>query len=90
MIKGKELVPLPEYNIFRMKNQNLGILILRLSIGVMMLLHGIAKVTNGVEAIKTMLAEKGLSAFSFVAYGVYVGEILAPLLIIIGYRTRRL
>ena len=88
MIKGKELVPLPEYNIFRMKNQNLGILILRLSIGVMMLLHGIAKVTNSVETIKTMLTEKGLSAFSFVAYGVYVGEILAPLLIIIGYRTR--
>lgn len=46
-----------------------------------MLFHGIAKLLHGLEGIKGMLASKGLPAFF--AYGAYVGEIIAPLLIII-------
>lgn len=68
-----------------MKNVNLGILIMRLSLGILMLLHGIAKL-NGIDGISGMLASKGLP--TIFAYGVYVGEIIAPLLLIIGYRTR--
>ena len=68
-----------------MKNTNLGLLILRLSLGVMMLLHGIAKL-NGVGHIKGMLENQGLP--TILAYGVYFGEIIAPLLLIAGYRTR--
>lgn len=68
-----------------MKNTNLGILILRCSVGVLMLLHGIAKF-KGITGIEGMLAAKGLP--SVLAYGVYIGEVVAPLLIIIGYRTR--
>lgn len=67
------------------KNNDLGVLILRISIGVLMLLHGIAKL-KGVSFIEGMLSAKGLPAF--LAYGVYVTEIIAPLLLIIGYRTR--
>jgi putative oxidoreductase len=33
-----------------------------------------------------MLADKGIP--SFMAYGVYLTEIVAPLLILIGFRTR--
>lgn len=67
------------------KDKDLGLLILRLGVGILMILHGIAKL-NGISFIEGMLAESGLP--SFLAYGVYITEIVAPLLIIIGYRTR--
>lgn len=66
-------------------NKDLGLLILRLSVGLLMLLHGIAKL-KGVDFIEGMLSAKGLPAF--LAYGVYVTEIIAPILIVIGFRTR--
>lgn len=67
------------------KNTDLGLLILRISVGALMLLHGIAKL-SGVSFIEGMLEGKGLP--SFLAYGVYITEIVAPILILIGYRTR--
>lgn len=67
------------------KSANIGLLIQRLSIGFLMLLHGIAKL-NGVFHIKQLLI--GIHLPSFLAYGVYVTEIIAPVLIIFGYRTR--
>ncbi|WP_324027053.1 DoxX family protein [Maribacter sp. BPC-D8] len=67
------------------KNNDLGLLILRISIGFLMLLHGIAKF-KGISFIEGMLAEKGLP--TFIAYGIFITEVIAPLLIIIGYRTR--
>jgi len=68
------------------KNNDLGLLILRVTISVLMLLHGISKFGGGLEFIKSMLTEKGLP--DFLAYGVLVGEILAPIAILIGFRTR--
>jgi putative oxidoreductase len=67
------------------KNTDLGLLILRISVGALMLFHGIAKL-SGVSFIEGMLEGKGLP--SFLAYGVYITEIVAPILILIGYRTR--
>ncbi|MFC5283279.1 DoxX family protein [Pedobacter alpinus] len=67
------------------KNTNAGLLILRIAIGGLMLLHGIAKL-SGIEFIEGMLVSKGLP--SLLAYGVYITEIVAPLLIIVGFRTR--
>ncbi len=64
----------------------MGLLILRVSLGVLMLLHGIAKLVKGVGGIESMLRQAGLPGF--LAYGVYLGEILAPALLIIGFRTR--
>lgn len=63
-----------------------GKLILRLAIGGMMLLHGIAKIRGGLDGLKGMLASKGLP--EFLATGVYVGEVLAPVLLIFGLATR--
>ena len=63
-----------------------GLLILRVSLGVLMLLHGIARITGGVEGIENSLVGKGLPGF--IAYGVYVGEVVAPLMLIVGFRTR--
>ncbi|MFA9193471.1 DoxX family protein [Flavobacterium sp. FBOR7N2.3] len=67
------------------KNTDLGLLILRIAVGGLMLLHGIAKIGN-TSFIGGMLTEKGLP--SFLSYGVYITEIVAPLLIIAGFRTR--
>jgi putative oxidoreductase len=68
------------------RSDDTGKLILRLTIGILMLLHGIAKLSNGIGPISGMVASQGLPAFF--AYGVYIGEVLAPVLIIIGLFTR--
>ncbi|MCD6040443.1 MAG: DoxX family protein [Burkholderiales bacterium] len=65
---------------------DLGKLVLRLTVGILTLLHGLAKVSAGVAGISGMLAGVGLP--SSLAYGVYVGEILAPLIVIIGFYSR--
>lgn len=68
------------------KNKDLGLFILRLTLGGLMLFHGISKVIYGVESIQAMLVSKGLT--SFLAHGVYVGEVIVPILLILGFRTR--
>lgn len=69
-----------------MKNSNIGLLILRLTLGLLMLLHGIAKLTNGPGGIQDMI--EGIGLPGFLAYGVYLGEVVAPIMLIIGFRVR--
>ncbi|GAB7262241.1 DoxX family protein [Dickeya ananatis] len=59
---------------------------LRLTVGILLLFHGVAKIQNGVGWISGMLAQHGLPGF--IAYGAYIGEVLAPILIILGVLTR--
>lgn len=70
----------------KQNNLNIALLLLRLTLGILMLFHGFAKLNHGVDGIGNMLAEKGIP--SFIAYGVIVGEVIAPILMIIGYRTK--
>jgi len=63
-----------------------GKLILRLAVGLLILLHGIYKLANGIGGISGMVAAHGWP--SWVAYGVLVGEVLAPILLILGVFTR--
>ena len=63
-----------------------GKLLLRLALGVLILLHGIAKVMGGPAFIMELLTKNGMPAQ--LGYLVYVGEVLAPLLVIIGLWTR--
>ena len=65
---------------------DIGKLILRLVLGISVLLHGIAKLTGGIGFITSVVAKAGLP--SFVAYGVYLGEVIAPLLVIFGWYSR--
>ena len=51
-----------------------------------MLFHGLHKLFGGVGFISGMLVEKGLPGF--IAYGVLIGEVVAPILIIVGLFTR--
>ncbi len=67
-------------------NSGLGKLLLRITLGVCILLHGVAKLQGGVDGIVQGVTAIGLPGF--VAYGVYVGEVLAPLLLIIGWFAR--
>ena len=67
-------------------SENIGKLILRLMVGGMMLFHGIDKALHGVTFIKGILKSQGLP--EMLAYGVYVGEILAPLFLILGWKSR--
>ena len=64
----------------------LGKLVLRVTLGVLILLHGIAKLRNGVGPIEGMVEAHGLPGF--LAYGAYIGEVLAPLLVIAGFHAR--
>jgi putative oxidoreductase len=51
-----------------------------------MLLHGVAKLRGGIGPITGMVTGAGLP--SWVAYGVYLGEVVAPLLVIAGWYAR--
>ena len=63
-----------------------GKLVLRVTVAGLLLLHGIFKVKNGVAWIGGPLSAVGLPAF--LAYGVYVGEVIAPIFVIVGKFTR--
>jgi putative oxidoreductase len=63
-----------------------GKLILRLTLGILILLHGIFKLRYGIDGIQGMVTGMGMPAFF--AYGVYAGEVLGPLLLIIGFYAR--
>jgi putative oxidoreductase len=65
---------------------DLGKLILRFSVGGMLLLHGLWKLMNGIGFVQQQVDKAGLPAF--VSYFVYVGEIAAPILLIAGILTR--
>jgi len=63
-----------------------GKLVLRLAVSVLLLMHGLHKLTDGIAGISAMVHANGWPGW--IAYGVYVGEIIAPVLIIIGLLTR--
>lgn len=67
-------------------NEDSGKLILRLTLGFLILLHGIGKLRSGIDWIGPMLESSGLPAFF--RYGVYFGELVAPALVIAGFYTR--
>lgn len=55
-------------------------------VGGMMLFHGIDKALHGITFIKGLLKFQGIP--EMLAYGVYVGEIFAPIFLIIGWKSR--
>jgi putative oxidoreductase len=63
-----------------------GKLVLRVALAILLLFHGYAKLTGGIGFVATMLAKAGLPAA--LGYLVYVGEVIAPLMILAGIFTR--
>ena len=68
------------------RNLDTGLLLSRIAIGFPMLFYGIGKMIHGIGFIQQTLVDKGLPAF--LGYGVYVGEVIAPILLLLGWRTR--
>jgi len=66
--------------------EDVGKLVLRITMAGLILFHGIAKIMHGVSFIGGALASNHIP--SFVAYGVYIGEVIAPLFVISGKWTR--
>ena len=65
---------------------DLGKLVLRLALGLLILLHGIGKLRGGLDQITGLVTAHGLPGF--IAYGVLVGEVLAPLMVLAGFFAR--
>lgn len=59
---------------------------LRFTVGGLMLFHGFFKIQHGIDFVYGSLDQAGLP--HFFGPGVYVGEIIAPLLLIFGVYTR--
>ncbi|SEO62708.1 DoxX family protein [Nitrosovibrio sp. Nv6] len=70
------------------RNDDLGKLILRVTVGILILFHGVHKILNpgSLDFISKQLTSTGLP--QGLAYGVYAGEVIAPLMIILGVFSR--
>ncbi len=66
--------------------QRPGVLLLRLTVAGLMLFHGLGKLGSGLGPIESMLAGAGVP--SWFAYGVIVGEVIAPLMVLAGVLVR--
>ena len=67
-------------------SDDIGKLIGRLSVSVLLLFHGVHKLLNGIEPIKQLVTSHHLP--EALAYGAYVGELVAPILVLIGLFAR--
>lgn len=67
-------------------NDDLGKLVLRATLAILILFHGVSKLITGVDPIMGMLAKAGLP--TALAFLVYVGEVIAPLMILFGIWAR--
>lgn len=66
--------------------EDLGKLVVRLSVGGLLLLHGVHKLLTGIAPIKAMVVAAHMP--DLIAYGVYLGEIVGPILVILGLFSR--
>ena len=69
-----------------MKNVDLGLLFLRLGLGICLFMHGFGKILHGVGDVKSILVSAGLPGF--LAYFAYLSEVLAPIMIAVGFYSR--
>lgn len=67
-------------------SQDTGKLLLRLALGLLILLHGISKIKGGPGFVVDVVTNAGWPPA--LAYLVYIGEVVAPILLIIGLFTR--
>lgn len=68
------------------RHEDAGKLVLRLAVGILILLHGIAKLRFGLGDVAPALERAHIPA----AFGhlIYIGEVVAPLMMVVGFWTR--
>lgn len=69
-----------------LRNEDIGKLLLRLSCGGLLILHGYHKAFVDIEPIKEMVSSQGLP--DGFAYGTIIGEFVAPMFVIAGFKSR--
>jgi putative oxidoreductase len=74
----RSLLPAPRTDV--------GLLLLRIAVAVIVIFHGFFKLKHGVAWIGGPLGKVGLPAW--LGYGTYVAELVAPLLLIVGLLAR--
>ncbi|MEJ2691104.1 MAG: DoxX family protein [Deltaproteobacteria bacterium] len=67
-------------------SEDLGKFLLRATLAILLLFHGVSKIQHGIDPIIGMIVKAGLP--SGIAYLVYIGEVVAPVLVLIGFWTR--
>ncbi len=65
---------------------DVGKLMLRITVAALMLFHGVGKIIHGIPFIERDMARVHLPAVF--AYAVYIGEVIAPLFLLVGAWTR--
>ena len=60
--------------------------LLRITLGALVLLHGIAKLRGGLAGIQGMVVAHHWPAW--LAYGVLLGEVIGPLMVLLGFFSR--
>jgi putative oxidoreductase len=63
-----------------------GKLIVRVTLGILVLLHGVAKLKGGIGFLTPMV--QGIGLPPWFAYGVYLGEVVGPIMVILGLFAR--
>src|SRR5262245_30319583 len=66
--------------------EDVGKLLLRVLVAGLMMFHGLDKVVHGPGHVMQDLAEHGAPVV--LGYGVYIGEVVAPILVLVGAWTR--
>ena len=61
---------------------------LSFGLGALLLFHGIDKVMHGVDYIEKILVALKVPYSHYLQYGVYIGEVVAPILLIFGKYIR--
>lgn len=61
-------------------------LLLRVTLGLLILLHGMSKLNGGMSGIMQLVASHGLPAQ--LGYAVLLGEVVGPLMLIAGFHAR--
>jgi putative oxidoreductase len=59
---------------------------MRITCSGLLLLHGSHSLFHGIAHIRNMLSNSGLP--EFLSYGNYIGEVIAPIFLILGYKSR--
>lgn len=70
----------------KMMTDDAGKLLLRLMVGGLLILHGFHKLVHGPGEVVGMLAAHGVPGFF--GWGVYLGEVVGPALILLGVYAR--
>ncbi len=67
-------------------SDDMGKFLLRATLAILILFHGVSKILGGIGPITGMLAKVGMPPA--LGYLVFIGEVLAPVLVLVGVWTR--